>query len=112
MRMKSSPLIDISFSSISTGIIACLFYLKPNHFELFVIGVPLALSLLFIGLSYLGALFPITSYGTLTATKNLKTRKKFLHACLNDQNLTAKAKQEYLKEYEEVTKAIAKWLRN
>lgn len=108
--MKSSPLIDFSFSAVSSAVIAGLFYLKPSYFELFVIAAPLSLSLVFIALRYLSAWLQISDYEAFAALKKLKNRKKFLHSCLNDKHLSQEARQKHQQDYEQVISAIDKCL--
>ncbi|SRR5690554_203190 len=109
--MKSSPLIDFSFSAISSGIIASLFYLKPTFFELIVIVVPLVLSAIFIVVRYAAAFLQISDYETFAMVRKLKKRKKHLQVCLEDAHISSAKKQEHQQEYEKVNCAIDELLK-
>ncbi len=108
--MKSSPLIDFSFSAISSVIIAGLYQFKPDGLEFYIIATPIFISIIFIAIRYLAVLMQISSYENFAAVKSLKNRKKFLLGCLSDKCLSGATKEKYKKEYEEVTQAINKLL--
>lgn len=108
--MKSSPILDLSFSALSAAAIAILLNKKPDHFEVIIIAVPVLLSIFFIILRYLAAWLQITSYETFAAAKKLQARKNNLHSYLNDKHLSEDARKEYQKKYEDVTRAIDKCL--
>lgn len=108
--MKNSPLLDFSFSTASSGIIAGLFFYKPEGFEFFAIAVPAALSLVLIGMKYLAAWLQISSYENFSAVRKLKARKKYLQTCLDDEHLSEEAKEEHQQNYEKTTAAISEAL--
>lgn len=110
--MKSSPVIDLSFSGVSSGIIAGLFYYKPAGAELYTIAVPPALAIIIIVFKYLAAWLQILNYETYSAVSKLKARKKFLKSCLNDTHLSEDARRKHSEDYEKVTCAIDTCLRD
>lgn len=104
--MKSSPLIDISASAISTISIAALVQTKPENFETYITLVPLLVTAAYVALRYIAVGFQISDYETFAAVSKLKKRKKYLHSCISDEHLSEQARQEHQQNYEKVTLAI------
>lgn len=110
--MKSSPVIELSFSGLSSAIIAGLLYYQPEGAELYTAAVPLVLTIIVIAFKYLAVWLQILDYETYSAVSRLKYRKKLLGSFLNDPHLSKETQAEHRKEYENVTLAIDTCLRN
>lgn len=108
--MKSSPLIDFSFSAVSAASITAIMKIQPENHEVYVAAVPVLVSVIYIALRYIAAGLQLSDYNTFAAVRQLKKRKAFLHTCLTDEHLSEEKRQEHKLSYEEVTSAIDKFL--
>lgn len=108
--MKSSPIIDISASAISALSILVLMRIKPDDFEMYIVVVPVLITVVYVVLRYMAVILQISDYETFAAVSKLKKRKKYLHSCLNDQHLSQAAIQKHQQNYEKTTCALDKML--